>query len=264
MADLLSSGQMNHARQSGWRGAVLVGTAVWTMACGGSSNSPLAPSAAGTITALALTANPPGVGSTISAEATIKLSTGSSYQVYSGFTSDTPSVATVTSAGVITGVSVGDATITVDYQGFKASKKIRVLPSYTGTFYGTYTLDTCRDTGGYTGGNSCASTLPTVPLGSVLQIAVSNIQSADLTTMSGQFLLGTLLGNSTGTVSPSGALTYAGSVASSSTWSMNFENFAGSSPSVGHISGRFDIVWTDTASTGTSRWSCTIVDLVRQ
>lgn len=241
----------------------VLGAAGVAVSCGGSSSSPLAPGNVGTITGVTLTANPPGVGSTISAAATITLSTGSTFPVYTGFSSDTPSVATVTPAGVITGVSVGDATIAIDYQGFKASKKIRVLPSYTGTFYGTYTLDKCVDAGGYTGGNSCASTLPTVPLGSVLQLAVSNVQSADLTTMTGQFLLGTLLGNSTGTVSSSGALSYAGSVMSSSTWRMDFENFVGSSPSVGHISGRFDIVWTDTASAGSSRWSCTIVDLVR-
>ena len=43
-------------------------------------------------------------------------------------------LATVTSAGAITGVSIGDVTISVDYQGFKASKKVRVLPNYGGVF----------------------------------------------------------------------------------------------------------------------------------
>jgi hypothetical protein len=240
----------------------LVGIALVASACG--SSSTLAPSTVGTITGITLTVNPPGVGTSSSALATVSLSTGTTVPVLSGFASDTPSVATITTAGVMTGVSIGDVTISIDYQGFKASKKVRVLPNYGGTFLGTYTFDACTDTGGYTGGNSCASILPTYPLGTTFQIGLSNTQSADLTSMTGQFLLGQLLGNSAGTVSSTGDLTYTGSIVSSSTWRMDFQNFTGGSPSVGHIGGHFQAVWTDTASPGSSVWSCTIVDLVRQ
>lgn len=233
-------------------------------ACGRSDGFVLSPSSLSTITGITLSVNPPGVGATVSATATVSLSSGSTAVVFAGFTSDTPSVATVTTAGAITGVSIGDVTISVDYQGFKASKKVRVLPNYGGTFYGTYTLDRCTDSGGYAGTNSCASMLPTYPLGSTFQMAFSNTQSSDLTSLTGQFVLGNLLGTSTGVISSAGVLTYAGSISSSATWRMDFRNFLATSPSVGHVGGRFEAVWTDTTQTGSSVWTCTIVDLLRQ
>lgn len=229
--------------------------------CGGSSSAPLAPTI-GTITGVTLTVNPPPVGASVQALAVVTLSTGTSAPVSAGFTSDTPSVATVTAAGVITGVSIGDVTISVDYQGFKASKKVRVLPNYSGVFYGTYTLDSCTDSGGFTDTGFCAG----FAAGWIGYLALNNSLSADLTALGGQFILDPSaslgLGTTTGTISPVGDLTLAGTIASGTSRG-EFRNFTATVPSIGHIAGHFELVWTDTAMTGTAVMSCKIVDLAR-
>lgn len=243
--------------------AVLIGMiGLGAAACGNSGGSPLSPASLSTITGITLAVNPPGVGATVTATATLSLSTGNFAVVSSGFTSDTPSVATVTAVGAVTGVSIGDVTIAVDYQGFKASRKVRVLPNYAGVFYGSYTLDACVDSGGFTDSGFCAG----FSAGSIGYLAVSNLQSADLTTLIGQFILDPDfligLGTTTGTISPSGNLAYAGMMLSG-TKRADFRNFTGASPSVGHINGHFELVWTDSTMTGSGVKSCTIVDLVR-
>ena len=237
---------------------------VASVACG-SSTAPLSPTlGVSTITGLTLSVTVAGVGATVQQAATVALSNGHTPAIMSGFTSDTPSVATITPGGLMTGVSIGDVTISVDYQGFHASQKVRVLPDYSGTFqHGTYTVDSCQETDGFAAEGFCASIMAQVPAGSNFTIAMSNAQSADLTSLTGQFYLGSVLGSSTGTVSPLGVLSYAGSFLYTSTRRMDFQNFTATSPSVGHISGHFQQVWTDSAVTGSSVWSCTIIDLAR-
>ena len=79
------------------------------------------------------------------------LSSGTTVTLSSGYSSSNPNVATASAAGVITGVAIGDATISVDYQSFHAEKKIHVLPNYNGIFVGNYTIDTCVDSLGFNG-----------------------------------------------------------------------------------------------------------------
>ena len=228
-------------------------------ACGGSSGgSPLSPSALSTITGITLAVNPPGVGATVLATATVSLSSGNSTTVSTGFASDTTSVATVTSAGAITGVSIGDVTISVDYQGFKASKKVRVLPNYGGVFSGGYSIDRCVDTGDFLAQGYCANLISNA----TLPIAFNNVQSPDLTSMTSQFALGSLVGTGTGAIAPNGALTYTGSF-QSGTSRIDLQNFAGGSPAVGQISGRFEQTWTDTVMAGQLFMTCTIQSLLR-
>lgn len=236
-----------------------------SVACG-STAAPLSPTlGVSTITGLTLSVTVAGVGATVQQAGTLALSNGHTAPIMSGFTSDTPSVATITPAGLMTGVSIGDVTIAVDYQGFHASQKVRVLPDYSGTFSGTYTLDSCVDSGGYGGVTACAALTANIPVGSTGQIQLASTQSADLASLTGQFYLSGLIGNGSGTISTTGGLTYAGSIVSASggTWRMDFRNFTATSTSVGHIGGHFEVVWTDTAQTGSSVWSCTIIDLAR-
>lgn len=229
----------------------------FAVSCGGSTASTFSPTI-GTITGISLAVNPPGVGATVQAVATVSLSTGKTADVAAGFTSDTLSVATVTAAGAVTGVSVGDVTIAVDYQGFKASKKVRVLPNYNGIFYGTYTLDSCTESGDFAAQGYCAM----LQANAALSIGMNNAQSADLTAMTGQFALGTLAGTGTGTVSSAGALTYSGSIVGG-TSRIDVQNFAGTVPATGQIAGRFEQLWIDTSMTGQLLLKCTIHDLTR-
>jgi hypothetical protein len=211
-----------------------------------------------TVTGLTISVNPPGIGSTVSAGATATLSSGATAPISQGFTTDTPSVATITSAGAITGLSIGDVTVSVDYQGFRASKKVRVLPSYNGIYSGTYTLDACTPTGAFADQNFCSQ----FATGSTLQIALNNVQSLDLTTMTSQFLLGQLLGNATATIASNGGLTYSGSAVTGTT-TIAVQNFSGSAPAVGQIAGTFQVLWTDSTITGNMVWKCTITSMTR-
>jgi len=194
----------------------------------------------------------------VSASATATLSSGSVVPVTTGFSSDAPSVATATAAGAVTGVSIGDVTITVTYQGFSASKKVHVLPSYSGTYSGSYSIDTCTETGDFAAESICAgfAAYPTLPL------AFMNNQSADLTTLSGQFALGQLVGTGTGTISSTGTLTYSG-LFISGTGRISVQNFTGTVPGVGLMSGHFEQLWSYSAAPGQLFLSCTIHDMTR-
>ncbi len=258
----LATGGMSVRRRS-----VLVwgmaGLAVALSAACGSKPAPLSPSlGVSTITNITLSVRVAGVGSTVQQAGMLTLSNGHTVEAPSGYASDTPSVATITPSGAMTGISIGDMTISVDYQGFHASQKVRVLPSYSGIFEGTYTLDRCTDSGGFTDTGFCAS----FPAGWVGYLAMSNAQSADLTSLTGAFKFDQStqapVGTSTGTISSSGDLTYAGALVSGTT-RIEFRNFSAASTSAGHITGHFEIVETDSTLTGSGVMTCTIADLAR-
>ncbi len=240
---------------------LVCGVAGAASACGSSGASTLSPSLLPTVTGVTLAVNPPGVGASNSASGAATLSNGTSAAVSTGYTSDAPLVATITSAGVITGVSIGDVTLSLDYQGFHASKKVRVLPNYNGTFIGTYVITSCADTGGF----AVPAETPfcsQFPLNTALSIGFLNTQSADLTTLTGLFALGSLQGTGTGVIAAAGGLTYTGSI-TSTTAKITLQNFTATSPSIGHMTGQFQIVWTDTTLAGNSVWTCTMADATR-
>ena len=91
------------------------------------------------------------VGTNATATATATLSNGQTQPVTSGFSSDAASVATVTGAGVVTGVSNGEATITAASGGVQGTKRIRVAPNYEGTWQGTQVITSCAATGVFAG-----------------------------------------------------------------------------------------------------------------
>jgi hypothetical protein len=74
----------------------------------------------------------------------------STTQIVTGGTwgSDAPSVATVNpTTGLVTAVGRGEATIFVDAQGLRGSKRITVNVTYTGTWTGSYAFTGCTHTG---------------------------------------------------------------------------------------------------------------------
>ena len=243
--------------------SVVTAVAVGVASCGGSSATPtvasvLAPSSTATVTGLTLNLSTPGVGATVNAQGVVTLSTGNAITLSSGYSSDTPSVAAVSATGGVTGIAIGDATIAVEYQGFKATRKIHVLPNYAGTFFGNYTIDGCVDSAGFTDIGFCASF---TGLG-LLPIAFSNTQSADLTTLGGLFALGDLQGTTTGAIAADGKLTFTGGF-SSGTTTMTFRDFVVTSQAVGHMQGTFKAVFVDSATSGGATWICTMTDAIR-
>jgi hypothetical protein len=195
----------------------------------------------------------------VQATARATFSTGGSAIVNTGFGSDTPSVATATNAGIVTGVAIGDVTITVDYSGRRASKKVHVLPSYDGYFLGSYIVGTCTQTDGFAAENFCSP----YPPGTSLSIEIADNQSADLTTLSGQFRLYPLVGNGAGTVSSTGVLTYNGFL-TTGTRRVDLRNWIATSPVPGRVVGSFETVWTDSAVTGQAVMTATNMAMTLQ
>ena len=122
--------------------------ALGTMACGDDSSSspPTAPSP--TTTSIAVTvAGPLRMGQTTQATGTQMLSNGQSQAITSGWQSDAPSVATVTGAGVVTGVANGRATIYVISGGVQGQQVVRVVPDYHGNWTLGIRVTSCTETG---------------------------------------------------------------------------------------------------------------------
>lgn len=247
-----------------WSGAACVFFAL-SASCGKSASlaDQLKPSGTVTLTALAIAVNTPSVGGGVQATAVATFSNGSTSPVASGFGTDAPSVATVNSSGSVTGVSIGDVTIFVDYQGMRASKRVHVLPGYSGVFVGTYAVGTCVSTGGFFSTNPAENFCTDFSPGRMLQIAEQNTQSADLTTLTGLFALGGAQGTGTGTTSASGVLSYSGTFLAGTT-RMEFRNFTATSPAPGRMAGSFDMLWTDSTVSGSGIVTCTNMDMTRQ
>jgi len=108
------------------------------------SGSTTGPSTTGTVNSLS--AEIPSivrVGQSIQASATATKSDGSAQLVGTGWRSSNTSVATITDAGVITGVGNGTTTISVSIGGQQQQRDTRVLPDYEGTWTGTFRVDSC-------------------------------------------------------------------------------------------------------------------------
>jgi hypothetical protein len=86
---------------------------------------------------------------TFTANATF--SDGSSRSVQATWGSDNLSLVAIDSTGRATGVAPGLATIYADYQGMRATRLLRVVPDYQGTWQGDFSVTGCRDEGDWTG-----------------------------------------------------------------------------------------------------------------
>lgn len=253
-----------HSRLALWMSVVSAAAAL-SSACGSSTSlaSQLSPTGA-TLSSLTLTTNTPAVGASIQATATAFFSNGTTSPVASGFTSDAPSVATVTASGSVSGVAIGDATISVDYQGMRASKKIHVLPGYGGIFVGSYTVSGCSATGGFVSTDPTQDFCSVFATGLTPGIAFNISQSGDLTTMSAQFVLGGLSGGTgTGTISPAGTLTFTGNLILG-TGRVDVSNWTATSPAPGRMTGSFQMTFTDSTLAGSGIVTTTNLDMTRQ
>jgi hypothetical protein len=76
--------------------------------------------------------------------ATASFSDGSSSGVTPTWSVSPAQVATV-SGGTITATAAGEATITADYQGARATRQIRVLPNFAGQWTGRFRIASCTD-----------------------------------------------------------------------------------------------------------------------
>ena len=101
-----------------------------------------------TTTGVAVTVSSPlRMGQTAQASGTETLSSGQTQSVTSGWLSDAPAVATVTGAGLVTGMTNGRATIHVVAGGRMGQQVVRAVPDYQGRWSGGLLVTSCSETG---------------------------------------------------------------------------------------------------------------------
>ena len=138
------------ARTRAVRG-VLAGCLLLAVGCG-DGDSPTAPSATPTPTGVAVTHSAEStifIGNEVEFEATVTLSDGGT-QAASDVTwgSDAPGVATVSSAGLVTAIAAGEATISAEVAGGRGGfLRIRVYPEFQGSWAGGGIATDCTATG---------------------------------------------------------------------------------------------------------------------
>ncbi|HUL74583.1 MAG TPA: hypothetical protein VLT86_15850 [Vicinamibacterales bacterium] len=151
------------AMRSWGRMMSVAGALTLAIACGSSGGTgatvlPAVPS--GTVVSIQVNSQGPtvflGAAETFTAIATY--SSGGTQTITNGtWSTDMLTVAVAeASTGKVTGVGNGDVTVSVDFQGVRGSKTIRVLPNYTGTWLGSYTVASCTPTDGFADQTFCA------------------------------------------------------------------------------------------------------------
>jgi hypothetical protein len=218
------------------------------MACSGSS--PTAPPAP---TATSITINSGAghlfLGNSETFTATVTLSNGTTQALTGGaWSSDATPVATVVAGtGAVTAVSSGEVTIIVDAQGVRGTKRMRVLPSYQGIWFGTYTVNTCTQTGDFATADLCGDTFV---LGTSLFAAI-NFFTQNGAALTAQTVLGSLYSdNLTATVSANGSLSFQVAATVPGTTVRITQAWAVDITQPGRLTGTLTQTWTDPTLTG--------------
>ena len=130
---------------------VFVTALVLAVACG-TQDGPTEPTTAPTPTGVAVTHAAEGtifIGHEVQFRATVTLSDGSTAAASEvTWTSDAPEVATVSTAGLVTAVAAGEATVSAEVAGSRGGYlRIRVYPEFQGSWAGRGIATECTATG---------------------------------------------------------------------------------------------------------------------
>jgi hypothetical protein len=120
---------------------------------------------------------------TAQASGTEMRSNGQSQGITSGWLSDAPAVATVTGAGLVTGMANGRATIYVVAGGRQGQQVIRVVPDYQGRWSGGLRVTSCTETGIFAQTDFCDE----FPAGYTSGYTLSLAQSGELMTATASY-----------------------------------------------------------------------------
>ena len=120
------------------RFAILVLLLGLVVSCGGGGGNPASPSRP---TSISVTAS----GETLFIDKTITLRATANGQTVSGtWGTDAPSVATISSTGVVTGQRAGEVTAFFDSQGVRGTIRLRVFPEFNGSWIGSWIVTACQ------------------------------------------------------------------------------------------------------------------------
>jgi len=123
-------------------------------ACGDKAN-PVAPNSAAAPAGMGLIisgADSVLTGTTTTYTVTVTLPDGSVRTITPSWSSSAAQVATVDEAGRLDARAHGSATLTAAYDGLRATKIVRVVNNYGGTWSGRYIVRACKDSGIFTDG----------------------------------------------------------------------------------------------------------------
>jgi hypothetical protein len=233
--------------------AVLAAMILGLPACGGSPTGPER-------VTLALT---PGtdflaIGQTADFNLTGSHANGVQETMQGTWGSDNTQVATVNDGHVVA-VGPGQATIYADCTHGRATRLLRVVPEYAGSWFGIYTYSECSATGDVATRRICNGFLP----GGQALLGLRLSRNREHVT--GTVILGTLTGDAAGDIGLSGSLTLAGSLRFEedgfaeqivlSEWDTIAEREL--------MTGRFVQTWTMTDAAGSMRVVCDIVRMTR-
>lgn len=155
-----------------YRHCFVVGV-VCLSACGGGGSSS-APSATTTSIAVAVP-TPIRMGQTGQATGTATMSNGQSQALTAGWLSDAPGVATVTTAGLVSALANGRASIYIVSGGKQGQQALRVVPDYHGAWRGGLRVTSCTASGAWADADACDE----VAVNSVSDYSVSLDQSGE-------------------------------------------------------------------------------------
>lgn len=186
-----------------------IAMAICLAACGGGGGSSSGSGSGPTPTPQSLSITPGTallkVNQTETFAGTMTLSNGQTQVVQPTWQSDNTTVLTFETGGVGRGRSNGTATIIGTNQGLQATRLIRVVTDYQGTWLGDYVVLRCEHSGDFRDGEFC-NREDGFYVGEILQIALDLRQASDV--VSGDMALGSILGTTSGRVDGNGR--YAG------------------------------------------------------
>ena len=132
---------------------LIIAAGLCLAACGGGSpSSPTPPPSTATVTGVTLSAldvvklnNPQRL------TLTATMSDGTTRAVQGTWQSSDQSIAIVAVDGLVTPVASGEVDISVQHEGHRADRRLRVVPDYAGAWDGTYRVYNCTDSGDWEG-----------------------------------------------------------------------------------------------------------------
>lgn len=155
---------------------LIIGLSAALAACDGDNGTSVGPDRVTTGVSVTV-ASPIRMGATTQAAGIATFANQQTQPVTTGWLSDATGVATVSDAGLVTGVANGRATIYVISGGVQGQQVIRVVPDYQGSWSGGLRVTSCTQTGDWA--SEDIDFCQEFPVGSTWQYSLSLAQSGE-------------------------------------------------------------------------------------
>jgi hypothetical protein len=164
---------------------------------------------------------------------------------------DAPTIAAVEAyTGRVTAVGSGTATIFVDAKGTRATKSIRTLPNFSGTWGGTYEETACEASGDFVVLRVCPISEYDFHIGQ-MRMTLTQIRDS----VSGEVKLrGGMVSDVSGNISPEGTLTFTGAARDQSKFDIELQNVRFELPQRDEMTGTFEEVYLSRIATPSGGW----------